>query len=130
LQSAYLRRAAAADLSHLDVLRGQLAALGAQALELKKQQDASRAPKQNSSQELQGMIASGQRLAALLRQAVKQHYGPWSEKLAEFNLKPFRGRAKSATPTPPPPPPTPAATAPAAVPSAAPKAASDSADHA
>ena len=73
-------------------------------MELKKQQAASQAAKQTSSQELQAMIIDGQRLAALLRQAVKQHYGPRSEKLAEFHLKPFRGLAKSAKPMPTPQP--------------------------
>jgi len=34
---------------------------------------------------------------------LKQHYGLSSEKLAEFHLRPFRGRNRRANPTPPPP---------------------------
>jgi len=55
------------------------------------------------------MLGEGQRLANLLRQALRQHYGPASPKLSEFDLLPFRGRTQSAkTPTPPPatPPPS------------------------
>jgi hypothetical protein len=101
----------AADLPHLEIPRTQLAALLAQAVELKNQQATERAAKQGATQQLQTMVLEGQRLAALLRQALKQHYGPRSEKLAEFGLQPFRGRAKSKK-TPPTPAPSPEATAP------------------
>src|SRR5256885_17125367 len=62
----------AADLPHLEIPRAQLGALLAQAVAIKKQQAASRATKQAASQQLQTMIIEGQRLAALLRQAVRQ----------------------------------------------------------
>ena len=56
----------------------------------------------------------GERLANLLRGAVKQHYGIRSEKLADFGLKPFRGRNRKKTgpelkPKPSPETPTPTA---------------------
>ena len=59
---------------------------------------------QNSTQQLTTMANEGQRLAALLRLAVREHYGIRSEKLAEFGLQPFRGRknqkkAPETTPT-------------------------------
>lgn len=42
---------------------------------------------------------------AFLNAGLRQHYGKDSEKLAEFNLVPFRGRrAKSEPPVPPMPP--------------------------
>ena len=94
----------AADLPHLEIPRAQLAALLAKAVGIKKQQAASRATKQTASEQLQTTIIEGQRLAALLRQAVRQHYGPASPKLTEFNVKVFHGRAKTpATPSVPAP---------------------------
>jgi len=121
------------DLPQLEIPRAQLAALLGQAMALKKQQAAHRATKQEASQQLRSTMSDGHRLAALLRQALKQHYGPRSEKLAEFGLEPFRGRAKSAqTPAGSPgagtPPPEVVANPPAAS-SAAPKATSDPAGH-
>jgi hypothetical protein len=96
----------AADLPHLEIPRTQLAELLTKAVGIKTQQAASRATKQTASQELQTTIVEGQRLAALLRQAVRQHYGPASPKLTEFNVKVFRGRAKTPD-TPPAPAPAP-----------------------
>ena len=85
------------DLKHLEVPRAQLTAMAAQAVDLKKQQAAHRAAKQTATQQLQEMLTEGERLATLLRQAVKQHYGIRAEKLAEFGLQPFRGRKQAAT---------------------------------
>src|SRR5882724_4227038 len=119
----------AADLPHLEIPRAQLSALLAQAVAIKKQQAASRATKQTSSEQLQTTIVEGQRLAALLRQAVRQHYGPSSPKLTEFNVKVFHGRAKTPD-TPPAPAPAPELpTTPAAAAGATPKPPSDSASH-
>jgi len=105
-------RANSADLPHLDTPVSQLETLLAQGMDLTKEQLAFRASKQERSQQLQSVLAAGTRLATLLRAAVKQHYGPTSEKLAEFGLQPFRGRkakpAADQAPTPPAPhaPPT------------------------
>jgi len=85
-------RANIADLPHLDTPVSQLEALLAQGVGLTKEQSAFRASKQERSQQLQSVLATGTRLATLLRSAVTQHYGPTSEKLAEFGLQPFRGR--------------------------------------
>jgi hypothetical protein len=85
------------DLKHLEVPRAQLAAMAAEAEDLKKQQAAQRAAKQAATQRLQEMLTEGERLATLLRQAVKQHYGIRAEKLTEFGLQPFRGRKQAAT---------------------------------
>ena len=91
------------DLKHLEVPRARLAAMAAEAEDMKTQQAAQRAAKQASTRQFREMLTEGERLATLLRQAVKQHYGIRAEKLAEFGLQPFRGRKPAATapaPTP------------------------------
>jgi len=99
-------QANSADLPYLETLRAKLDALHAQGVDLTKEQGALRASKQEKSQALQAVIAEGSRLATLLRSAVKQHYGPGSEKLAEFGVQPFRGRKvkPAAGPVPEAPP--------------------------
>ncbi len=89
------------ELKHLEVPRTQLAAMAAEAEDMKKQQTAQRAAKQAATQQFQEMLTEGDRLATLLRQAVKQHYGIRAEKLSEFGLQPFRGRKQPATRRPP-----------------------------
>jgi len=96
----------AADLPHLEAPRAQLAALLAQGLDVTKAQAAHVAAKQDLSKQVRGIVTEGDRLATLLRQAVKQHYGIRSEKLAEFGVQPFRGKKGKATSTPGTPPPT------------------------
>jgi len=53
------------------------------------------ASKQEASKEFRTLLLECQRLATVLRVAIKQHYGIRSEKLAEYNLQPFRGRKAS-----------------------------------
>jgi hypothetical protein len=99
------------ELKHLEVPRARLAAMAAEAEAMKKQQTAQRAAKQVATQQFQEMLTEGERLANLLRQSVKQHYGIRAEKLSEFGMQPFRGRKPAATaptPTPAIPPKTPA----------------------
>jgi hypothetical protein len=43
-------------------------------------------------------MVEGGRVATVLRQSLKAHYGVRSEKLAEFGVKPFRGRTRKAKP--------------------------------
>lgn len=50
-------------------------------------------------------------MATVLRVAIKEHYGPDSEKLVEFGIQPFRGVTRK--PKTPPTPEAPAATLPA-----------------
>ena len=64
------------------------------------------ASKQDSSRHLQAAIGNGRKVATVLRFMVKERYGNRSEKLAEFNLQPFRSR------TQPPQLPPPETTAP------------------
>jgi hypothetical protein len=93
-------RANSADLPHLETPVARLETLLVQGLDLTKEQGVFRASKQERTQQLQVVLAEGTRLATLLRTAVKQHYGPTSEKLAEFGLKPFRGRKVKPAPEP------------------------------
>jgi hypothetical protein len=93
----------AADLAHLEVPRTQMAAVLAKAVAATKEQAVHKAAKQDLSKQLVDFILEGDRLANLLRVAVKQHYGIRSEKLAEFGLQPFRGRKAKAAPETPSP---------------------------
>lgn len=91
----------AAELPHLEGSRTKLQGLTAEAVELIKQQKAFTAGKQEATQRLKVVITEGQRLATILRLAVKEHYGIRSEKLAEFGVQPFRGRKEKETPAEP-----------------------------
>jgi hypothetical protein len=82
----------AADLPHLEILGLQLAELGRQVQEVFKEQAALRAGKQDASRRRRELMTEGERLATLMRLAIRQRYGIRSEKLAEFGLQPFRGR--------------------------------------
>jgi hypothetical protein len=76
------------------------------------EQSLHRANKQQVSQRLAALHREGAKLATLLRNIARQHYGNRNEKLVEFGIPPFRGRARKAappveTPTPTVPTPTP-----------------------
>ncbi len=93
-------------LPQLEPFRVKLVAILAQVLGISHQQDAMRASKQEASKQLRKLVTEGNRTAALMRAAIKEHYGPTEEKIAEFGLQPFRGRKASAdseTPTLPAP---------------------------
>lgn len=62
---------------------------------LSTEQAALVASKQEASKKFKTQLIECQRLASVLRAAIKQHYGIRSEKLAEYNLQPFRGRKLS-----------------------------------
>ena len=81
-----------ADLPHLEATRVRFAEFLAQAEAAVDRQGALTAAKQEASLELRTSLRESERLANILRLAVKQHYGIRSEKLAEFGLQPFRGR--------------------------------------
>ena len=94
-------------LSHLEPFLNKLTAVLAQAVEVNKQQDAMRAAKQEASRDMRKLASEGQRLTTILRATLKEHYGIREEKLAEFGLQPYRGRARKRrrprSPRPPPP---------------------------
>ncbi len=82
----------AADIPHLEAPRTELEAIDTEVEDLFAQQAALAAKKQEISKRLVFLIGNGRRLTTFLRVGVKQRYGIRSEKLAEFNLQPFRGR--------------------------------------
>lgn len=89
------------ELSHLEYSRLRLAEMLDQAQENAGLQAVHTAAKQEASQQLRALVIEAERLATVLRYSIKQFYGIRSEKLAEFGLKPFRGRpAKAITPPP------------------------------
>jgi hypothetical protein len=92
LRLGEVMEANAAELSHLETLRLRFAEMTLDVRELFKEQAALKATKQDVSKRLDALLREGDRLATLLRQALRQHYGIRSEKLAEFGLQPFRGR--------------------------------------
>jgi hypothetical protein len=79
-------------LEHLEPFRAKLETALNRAVEITKQQAALAASKQDLSKELRQVMADGQRVAAVLRRALKQQLGPNSEELTAFQLQPFRGR--------------------------------------
>lgn len=79
------------ELPQLEPFRVKLAAILVQALGINQQQDAMRASKQEASKQLRKLATEGNRLAAVMRAAIKEHYGIREEKIAEFGLQPFRG---------------------------------------
>ena len=94
----------AGELPHLEGSRFAFEGLLSQAQALSQEQAALIASKQEKTQEFQSAISEAQRMATVLRFAVKQHYGISAEKLAEFGLQPFRGRIrKTREPESPPP---------------------------
>jgi hypothetical protein len=93
-----------ADLGHLEATRTRFADFLAQAKEAADRQGVHTAAKQEASLQLRTSISECDRLANILRLAVKQHYGVRSEKLAEFGLQPFRGRKTKPVAEPPQPP--------------------------
>ncbi|MES1241417.1 MAG: hypothetical protein ABUT39_07345 [Acidobacteriota bacterium] len=95
------------DLPHLEASRQMFVDHLNQTQALLRLQAAQTAEKQQSSQDLRMLISDGQRMATMLRQGIKQHFGIRSEKIAEFGLAPYRGKAGRKKPEgPPPPPPT------------------------
>jgi chromosome segregation ATPase len=98
-----------AELPHLEGVRARLEKIVTEAQEVAKQQAALTASKQDSTKQLKSLLTEGQRVATGLQKLLKENYGLRAEKLAEFGLKPFRGRkTKSQTPeTPGAPSPSP-----------------------
>lgn len=89
-------------LTHLEGSRTEFDDMVEEALELARQQGALTAEKQDVAKHFRMTLTEAERLATVLRFAVKQHFGISSEKLTEFDLQPFRGRRRL-EPLPPPP---------------------------
>ncbi len=52
------------------------------------------ARKQETSKQINVVLPKGRKEASLLRNILRHHYGPENEKLAEFDIQPFRGRKR------------------------------------
>lgn len=89
-----------AEISHLEGTRTKLGTLLDQALEIKNEQAALTASRQEKSREFQKLLTECQKAATVLRVGIREHYGTQSEKLAAFELQPFRGRPRVAKPVP------------------------------
>lgn len=85
------------ELAYLEAQRVRLDDLFSHAGEILQKQGALIAAKQEMSKELRDVMSEGQRLANVLRAAIKSHYGIRAEKLAEFGVQPFRGRRRVAS---------------------------------
>ena len=92
----------AADLAHLETSRAKREGIFQKAQEVATQQAALTASRQDLSQQMKKLVLDGQRVMGVLRVSLKDHYGPRSEKLAEFGLQPFRGRKPKTKPEPEP----------------------------
>ena len=79
-------------LETLEPYRAKLETTLSRVEEVTKQQAALAAQKQELTKELQALLTSGQRVAALLRKGLKEALGPKAEQLTAFKLQPFRGR--------------------------------------
>lgn len=100
----------ASELGHLEGARVRLEKLVTDAQEVAKRQAALTASKQEASKQLLALLAAASRVATGIQKLLAEHYGLRSEKLAEFNLQPFRGRKRQPKPeTPSPAPPKPPA---------------------
>ncbi len=86
------------ELQHLEPSRARFEALFARIQEVADQQALYTASKQEATQQLKAHLTEAERLATILQLAVKQHYGIRAEKLADFGLQPFRGRARKTAP--------------------------------
>jgi hypothetical protein len=108
-QATTATAANAAELAHLEHLRILLEDFLEEFQSLSTQQDVLAATRQDISKRMVDVRIEGNRIAAFLRAGARQQYGPDSEKLVEFGIKPARGRRrKKVEPeTPEEPPPSP-----------------------
>ena len=97
------------ELLHLETRRDKLQGIYDGANLAIRDQAAARAVKQDASRRLEELMAEGRKVDTFLVTGLREHYGQNSEKLAEFLLRPFRGRRskKVEKPDPEPPPPSP-----------------------
>lgn len=88
--------------------RSQLEELLAEAKSLKAQQDSANAIRQENTQKLAKLVATGKKQAIGLRGVVRADLGPDNERLVQFGIAPLRKRSRrAAKPVELPPPATP-----------------------
>ena len=111
-QVAAAQEAHAAELPHLEAPLAKLRGLLEQARNLTNEHHTLTASKQEVGKSLQKTLRQGQKLVDLMRTGAVEHFGADSEKLVEWGVKPFRGRARKATTKPPEKQPDPESPAP------------------
>jgi hypothetical protein len=84
----------AAELPDLSTYIVPFEALLAEAKMLTARQKALRGVKQQETLDLQEVLTKGREAAIRLRAALKAHYGPKSERLIEFGMRPLRKRVR------------------------------------
>jgi chromosome segregation ATPase len=89
-------------LQHLNAQRTALENFHDEFQRLSAEQDTLAAARQEVSKRMQEILAAGNRTAAFLRAGARQHFGPDSEKLVEFGIRPFRSRRRKTTEPEPP----------------------------
>jgi hypothetical protein len=117
-QVAKAQEANAAELPHMEAPLTKLRGLLEQARNLTAEHHNLTATKQDVSKNLQKTIRQGQKLVDLMRTAAVEQFGADSEKLVEWGVNPFRGRARKTAekPTEKPSAETPDSQSPAPVP--------------
>jgi hypothetical protein len=90
-QTATATAANAEELAHLENHRLSLEQLYGELQTLSIEQDVLAASRQEVSKRIAEVLTEGNRTAAFMRTGARQHFGPDSEKLVEFGIKPFRG---------------------------------------
>lgn len=86
---------ATAELPNMDVYKAALDQLLASAKDGIALSHARRGQKQQETKDLQELIGKGKDAASQLRSAIKAHFGPKSEMLLKFGIKPIRKRKKA-----------------------------------
>ncbi len=85
----------AGDLAHIQPQRNELEIIHDRAITLSSRQDALRAELNQTTKDLNETMVRGKDLNSRLKAVVKGHYGAKSEKLIEFQMKPYRRRQKA-----------------------------------
>ncbi|HYG65934.1 MAG TPA: hypothetical protein VEL74_25375 [Thermoanaerobaculia bacterium] len=86
----------AAELPQLDGTRTSIQNVLQTLRESSVEQDFFRAQKQQATKRQEAAVDEGRKLISYVKVVLRQHYGSRSEKLAEFGVQPFRGRARTA----------------------------------
>jgi hypothetical protein len=87
----------AAELPNIDVYKTPLDQMLAEAKDGLALAAARIGVKQQETQDRQTLMKEGKEAASKLRSAIKAHFGPKSERLLQYGIKPIRKRTKKAT---------------------------------
>jgi hypothetical protein len=97
----------AAEMPHLQDQGEGLVGVVGEAKELNMRQDVLRAELNQTTKDLNAVMARGRDLATRLRANVRGHFGNRSERLIEFGMRPLRRRQRQEEPVVPPVQPNP-----------------------